>query len=127
MSDTDGWNENALPPREHRVCVPTPVGSIRGPLPGTQCLCGYCLHLHGSRQLVHRCLPQSIRSVLCAGESEHGRIDEEQIAAALAEMGIEAEQTLEIGGWKTTSQNVAVSFVPFPPIQVAELLEPSRS
>ncbi len=54
-------------------------------------------------------------------------LDDDQIAAALAEMGIEPEQTLEIGGWRKTSQNVAISFVPFPPLQVAELLEPSRS
>jgi hypothetical protein len=54
-------------------------------------------------------------------------LDENQIAAALAELGIEPEQTLEIGGWKTTSHNVAVAFVPFPPPEIAELLEPSES
>jgi hypothetical protein len=53
--------------------------------------------------------------------------DFDQFTAALSELGIEAEQSLEIGGWKTTSQNVAIAFVPFPPPQVAELLEPSKS
>lgn len=54
-------------------------------------------------------------------------LDDEQIAAAFAEVGIEPEQTMEVGDWKTTSQHVMLAFVPFPPIQVVELLEPSRS
>jgi len=52
-------------------------------------------------------------------------LDDDQIAAALAELGIEPEQGMEIGDWKTSSQNVAVAFVPFPP--PVQLLEPSRS
>ncbi len=55
-------------------------------------------------------------------------LDEGQIAAALAELGIEAEQTIEVGGWRTSSSSVAVAFVPFPPTPLGlELLEPSRS
>jgi hypothetical protein len=47
------------------------------------------------------------------------RLDEEQIRATLAEVGIASEQALEIGGWRTTAQNVAVAVAPFPPPQVA--------
>lgn len=52
-------------------------------------------------------------------------LDEEQLQAAFNELGIEAEQAIEIGDWRTSSQNVAVAFVPFPP--TARTLEPSRS
>jgi len=55
-------------------------------------------------------------------------LDDDQIAAALAELEIEPEQGIEIGDWKTSSQNVAVAFVPFPsPFPGTESLEPSRS
>ncbi len=36
----------------------------------------------------------------------------EQVEAALKELGIEAEQVFELGGWKTTSDDVAVARVP---------------
>lgn len=55
-------------------------------------------------------------------------LDDEQIAAALAEAGIEPEQAMEISGWQTSSSNVSVAFVPFPPSTLGtELLEPSQS
>ncbi len=55
-------------------------------------------------------------------------LGDEQIAVALAELGIEAERAMELGDWKTSSQHVAVAFIPFPsPFQRTELLEPSRS
>ena len=54
-------------------------------------------------------------------------LGDEQVQAALAELEIASQRAMEIGGWKTSSQNVAIAFIPFPPLQVAELLEPSRS
>ena len=41
-------------------------------------------------------------------------LSQEQIEAALQELGIEAEAVLELGGWKTSRSNVAVARVPFP-------------
>jgi hypothetical protein len=35
-----------------------------------------------------------------------------EIEAALAELGIDADQVGEISGWRTTNQNVTVAFVP---------------
>jgi hypothetical protein len=52
-------------------------------------------------------------------------LDENQLQSAFNELGIEPEQTMEVGGWRTSSENVAVAFVPFPPH--VHLLEPSRS
>jgi hypothetical protein len=55
-------------------------------------------------------------------------LGDEQIAAALAELEIEPEQAIEVGGWKTSSQHVMAAFIPFPsPLQGTSLLEPSRS
>jgi len=52
-------------------------------------------------------------------------LNDDQIAAALAELEIEPEQGIEIGDWKTSSQNVMTAFIPFPsPFQGAE---PTRS
>jgi len=42
-------------------------------------------------------------------------LTDDQIAAAFAELEIEPEQGVEIGDWKTSSQNVMTAFVPFPP------------
>jgi hypothetical protein len=39
---------------------------------------------------------------------------DEQIQAALREVGVEAEERFELGGWRTSSQNVAVAHVPVP-------------
>ena len=41
-------------------------------------------------------------------------LSEEQIESALHEVGVDAEAVLELDGWKTTSENVAVAKVPFP-------------
>ena len=41
-------------------------------------------------------------------------VSEERLAAALRELGVEAEQVFELGGWRTTSDNVTVAFVPAP-------------
>jgi hypothetical protein len=54
-------------------------------------------------------------------------LGDEQIAAALAEVGIEPEQAMEIGGWQASSSNVLVAFIPFPSPFGTELLEPSQS
>ena len=37
-----------------------------------------------------------------------------QVDAALRELGVDAEAILELGGWKTSSDDVAVARVPFP-------------
>lgn len=55
-------------------------------------------------------------------------LDEDQVAAAFAELGIEVERSMEIDEWQTSSSNLTVAFVPFPPPVIgAKLLEPSRS
>ena len=41
-------------------------------------------------------------------------LSDEEVAAALQELGIDGEQTFELGGWQTSSQHVAVAHVPFP-------------
>ena len=41
-------------------------------------------------------------------------LSQEQIEAALSELGVDAEAILELGGWKTSGSNVAVARVPFP-------------
>ena len=38
----------------------------------------------------------------------------EEIRAALQELGIDGAQAFELGGWRTSSQHVAVAHVPFP-------------
>jgi hypothetical protein len=38
----------------------------------------------------------------------------EQVEAAFREFGIEAEQMIELGGWRTSSDDVAVAHVPLP-------------
>jgi hypothetical protein len=54
-------------------------------------------------------------------------LGDEQIAAALAEVGIEPEEAMEISGWQASSSNVSVAFMPFPPSPFGtELLEPSQ-
>ena len=37
-----------------------------------------------------------------------------EIDAALHELGIDAATTREINDWRTTSENVAVAYLPFP-------------
>ncbi len=41
-------------------------------------------------------------------------LSQEQMDAALREVGIEAEEVLELGGWKTSECGVAVARVPMP-------------
>lgn len=41
-------------------------------------------------------------------------LSEEQMQAAFKELGIEVEAVLELGGWQTSSESVAVVHVPFP-------------
>ena len=41
-------------------------------------------------------------------------LSHEQVEASFREVGVEAEAVLELGGWKTSSDNVAVAHVPFP-------------
>ena len=36
----------------------------------------------------------------------------EQVEAALSELGVDARAVFELGGWKTTSDDVAVAHVP---------------
>jgi hypothetical protein len=36
------------------------------------------------------------------------------VETALREIRIDPEEVLELGGWRTTSDNVAVAHVPFP-------------
>jgi hypothetical protein len=38
----------------------------------------------------------------------------EKVEAALQELGIDGDEVLELGGWRTSSQHVAVAHVPFP-------------
>jgi hypothetical protein len=38
-----------------------------------------------------------------------------QVDAAFQEVNIEREKVMEIVEWTTTSQNVAVAFIPYPP------------
>ena len=55
-------------------------------------------------------------------------LTDDQVQSALAELGIVADQAMEVGDWKTSSSSVAVAFVPFPsPFQGTELLESSQS
>jgi hypothetical protein len=44
-----------------------------------------------------------------------GDLEPAEVDAAFEEAGIEREEAMEIGGWKTTSQHMAVAFIPFPP------------
>ena len=39
-------------------------------------------------------------------------VTEERMEAALRELGVDALAVFELGGWKTTSDNVAVAHVP---------------
>ena len=39
----------------------------------------------------------------------------EQVEAAFDELGIDGDAVLELDGWRTSKENVAVAFVPFPP------------
>jgi hypothetical protein len=52
-------------------------------------------------------------------------LDDDQVVTAFNELGIEAERAMEIGDWQTSSLNVTIAYVPFPP--PVRLLEPSRS
>ena len=39
-------------------------------------------------------------------------VSEERLQAALGELGVDAEATFELGGWKTSADDVAVARVP---------------
>ena len=39
-------------------------------------------------------------------------LSDERLEAALNELGVDAQVTFELGGWKNTEDNVAVAFVP---------------
>jgi hypothetical protein len=39
-------------------------------------------------------------------------VTDERLAAALHELGVDAQAVFELGGWRTTSDDVAVAFVP---------------
>ena len=55
-------------------------------------------------------------------------LDEAQLRAACAELGIEPEQMLPLGDWRTSTQKVALAFVPFPQNSLwAAIQEPSLS
>jgi hypothetical protein len=41
-------------------------------------------------------------------------LDEAEIEAALQELGIDPDKVCEISDWRTTSDNVAVAYLPFP-------------
>ena len=41
-------------------------------------------------------------------------LDHDEIQAAFDELNLDVDQVAEIREWRTTSQNVAVAFVPFP-------------
>jgi hypothetical protein len=41
-------------------------------------------------------------------------LSQEEVDAALRQLGVEAEAVLELGGWKTATCGVAVARVPFP-------------
>ena len=42
-------------------------------------------------------------------------LDAAEVDENLKELGIEVSEVFELGGWQTSSQNVAAAFVPFPP------------
>ena len=57
--------------------------------------------------------------VVHSGEGFHvvmtpAELSEEQIQAALHEVGVDSDEMFELGGWKTSSDNVAVAHVPLP-------------
>ena len=55
-------------------------------------------------------------------------LDAAQICRACNELAIEAEEMLPLANWRTSTQNVAVSFVPFPqPSLWTAIQEPSLS
>lgn len=78
-----------------------------------------------------------ITLVAIKAKNEHGgfyvgfvpdELDEPQVQAAFAELGIEPEQMLPLGDWRTSTQNVAVAFVPFPQSSLWRAIqEPSLS
>ena len=41
-------------------------------------------------------------------------VSEERLEAALHELGVDAQAVFELGGWKTSADDVAVAFVPAP-------------
>ena len=41
-------------------------------------------------------------------------LDAAEIDAAFRELGVDAEQVYDVGGWKTTGSHVGVAFLPFP-------------
>ena len=41
-------------------------------------------------------------------------LDAAEVDSGLTELGIDAEKVFELGNWQTSSQNVAVAYVPFP-------------
>jgi hypothetical protein len=41
-------------------------------------------------------------------------LDAAEVDSSLRELGIEGEQVFELGGWRYSSTNVCVAFVPFP-------------
>jgi hypothetical protein len=78
-----------------------------------------------------------ITLVAIKAKSQHGgffvgfvpeELDEPQWQAACAELGIEPEQMLALADWRTSTQNVALAFVPFPQNSFwAAIQEPSLS
>ena len=55
-------------------------------------------------------------------------LDEAQLQGACAELGIEPEQMLPLDDWRTSTQNVAMAFVPFPQASLwAAIQEPGLS
>jgi len=77
---------------------------------------------------------QSIRLLAIQAKNERSgfhlawvpaHLNDDQVVAELAELGITAERAMEVGDWKTSSLNVTVAYIPFPP--PVQLLEPSRS
>jgi hypothetical protein len=41
-------------------------------------------------------------------------LDAAEVGSQLSELGIDAEKVFELGNWQTSSQNVAVAYVPYP-------------
>ena len=59
--------------------------------------------------IVHAKFENGFYVALVPAELSH-----EQVEAAFREVGVDADEVLELGSWKTSSDNVAVAHVPFP-------------
>jgi len=46
--------------------------------------------------------------------AQQGHVEGVVVDAALDELGVDVEEVLELGGWRTNGRGVAVAFVPFP-------------